>query len=153
MTNLIHMDLYSPFVLAYCSDYYVVKKKLGLPASISFGVIEGVNDDGTPLLDDNGTLVTGPVPYRTFVMLISLACHVAVSTLTDYLFVEEKIPLKNDFFNCFRVSPSSGLIEQSTSRRLPDKQNGINLDDMNGPVNGSYIPRPEYSRNGSTEKH
>ena len=45
----------------------------------------------------------GPLPYRTFVMLISLACHLAISTLTDYLFTEEKLNLKYDFFSCFRV--------------------------------------------------
>ena len=45
----------------------------------------------------------GPVPYRTIVMLISLICHIAISTLTHYLFVEEKIPHKYDVLDCYKI--------------------------------------------------
>lgn len=92
------------------------------------------------------SLVTGPVPFRTFVMLISLACHLGISTLTDYLFTEEKVNLKFDFFGCFRVSPTTGLIGQSSNRHLHEQQGGMSLDELAS--NGSYIPRPEFSRNG-----
>ena len=53
--------------------------------------------------DENGDPLSGPLPFRTFVMLISLSCHVAMSTLANYIFVEEKIPRKFDFFKCFRI--------------------------------------------------
>lgn len=97
-----------------------------LEPTISFGTIASqyhFNDDGTPM--------TGDVPYRTFVMLISLACHVAVSSLTHYIFVEEKVPLKYDFLKCFEENSNTGLIHSASSRYLADSpSNGISLDDI-----------------------
>ena len=72
------------------------EKAFNLEPVISFGYLYGEGHT-----DENP--ITGPLPYRTFVMLISLACHVGISTLTDYLFTEEKLKLKWDFFSCFRV--------------------------------------------------
>lgn len=106
------------------------EKSFGLEAAISFGHIS----------TESGT---GPVPYRTIVMLISLFCHVAVSTLTHYLFVEEKIPQKFDFFQCYQVSETTGLVEQASSRHLDTSPSAITLDELAS--NGSFIPRPEYS--------
>ena len=51
----------------------------------------------------DGELLVGELPFRTFVMIISLITHILVSWLTHYLFVEEKIPLKFDFFNCYKL--------------------------------------------------
>ena len=36
-------------------------------------------------------------------MIISLTCHILISTLTHYMFVKEKIPQKYDFFNCYKI--------------------------------------------------
>jgi len=116
------------------------EKAFNLDAVISFGYLYGEADAVT------GKIPEGPLPYRTFVMLISLACHVAISTLTDYLFTEEKLNLKYDFFSCFRVSSTTGLIGQSSNRHLTEQAGTITLDELAS--NGSYIPRPEYSRNG-----
>ena len=74
------------------------EKAFNLDPVISFGYLYGEADAVTGVVPE-----PGPLPYRTFVMLISLACHVAISTLTDYLFTEEKLNLKYDFFSCFRV--------------------------------------------------
>jgi len=108
------------------------ESSFNLDAVISFGEITNPE-----------TNETGPVPYRTFVMLISLACHVLVSTLTHYLFVEEKIPQKFDFFRCYQISSTTGLVEQSSSRHLDNATSTITLDELAS--NGSFIPRPEYS--------
>jgi len=110
--------------------------KLGIPVGISFGTIYG---DCETYPDD----CSGPVPYRTFVMLISLICHFLISTLTHYLFVEEKISQKYDFFGCFRVSSTTGLVEQASSRHLDNANGTITLDELAS--NGSFIPRPEYT--------
>lgn len=116
------------------------EKAFNLEPVLVFGTLYGEG------LDTEGNPVTGPVPFRTFVMLISLACHLGISTLTDYLFTEEKVNLKFDFFGCFRVSPTTGLIGQSSNRHLHEQQGGMSLDELAS--NGSYIPRPEFSRNG-----
>jgi len=117
------------------------EKAFNLDPVISFGYLYGEADAVTGVVPE-----PGPLPYRTFVMLISLACHVAISTLTDYLFTEEKLNLKYDFFSCFRVSSTTGLIGQSSNRHLTEQAGTITLDELAS--NGSYIPRPEYSRNG-----
>jgi len=128
------------FVIGLALRLMCGEKTFNLDPVISFGLLYGEADAVT------GVVPTGPLPYRTFVMLISLACHVAMSTLTDYLFVEEKLNLKYDFFSCFRVNSTTGLIGQSTNRHLTEQPGGITLDELAS--NGSYIPRPEYSRNG-----
>ena len=51
----------------------------------------------------DGEKLVGDLPFRTFVMIISMISHIMVSWLTHYLFVEEKIPLKFDFFNCYKL--------------------------------------------------
>ena len=85
----------SLLLILYIS-YLGGEAKLGIPVGISFGTIYG---DCETYPND----CSGPVPYRTFVMLISLICHFLISTLTHYLFVEEKISQKYDFFGCYRV--------------------------------------------------
>lgn len=65
---------------------------------ISFGTITS-----SVHVDANGKFETGPVPFRTIVMLISLTSHILISSLTHYLFVEEKIPREFDIFKCFRI--------------------------------------------------
>jgi hypothetical protein len=109
---------------------------LGIPVGISFGTIYGD-------CDNNPEDCSGPVPYRTIVMLISLICHFLISTLTHYLFVEEKIPQKYDFFGCYKVSSTTGLVEQASSRHLDNANGTITLDELAS--NGSFIPRPEYT--------
>lgn len=136
-------------------------EKLGIPVALSFGEIKGdescifvPSEDCQGPEDDEscvkvaGEDCVGPVPFRTIVMLISLFCHLGISTLTHYLFVEEKIKTKFDFFKCYKVSPTTGLVEQASSRHLDNAPGTITLDELAS--NGSFIPRPEYS-NG--QKH
>ena len=68
---------------------------MGLPKHLVFGTISA--------LDESGATQEGDVPFRTIVMLISLITHILVSSLTHYLFVEEKISLKFDIFECYDV--------------------------------------------------
>ena len=63
---------------------------LGLKETISFG---------TYTVDGE----SGALPFRLFVMLITLVVHIIVSTVTHHIFVEEKIPLKLDFLKCYRL--------------------------------------------------
>ena len=65
---------------------------LEMPATISFGEIQ----------DPSGSGETGPVPFRTIVMLIALISQVIISLLAHYLFTKEKMDLKFDFFGCFK---------------------------------------------------
>merc|ERR1712203_425141 len=104
------------FVIGLVLRLMCGEKAFNLDPVISFGYLYGEANAVT------GVVPEGPLPYRTFVMLISLACHVAISTLTDYLFTEEKLNLKYDFFSCFRVSSTTGLIGQSSNRHLTEKQ-------------------------------
>ena len=73
------------------------EKTLGLETVMSFGQIcsaDTFNDQGKP--------ECGPLPFRTFVMLISLAIHLAVSGLTHYLFTREKLSPTFDFLHCYK---------------------------------------------------
>jgi hypothetical protein len=65
--------------------------------------------------------------------------HAEISTLYYLLFVQNYIS-----FSLF--SPTTGLIGQSSNRHLHEQQGGMSLDELAS--NGSYIPRPEFSRNG-----
>jgi len=126
------------FVIGLALRLACGEKSFELAPAISFGVI--TNQE---CVDAGLEECTGPVPYRTIVMLISLAFHVAISTLTDYLFVEEKISQKYDILNCYQTSSTTGLVEQATSRHLDNAPGTITLDELAS--NGSFIPRPEYS--------
>jgi len=126
------------FVIGLALRLACGEKSFELAPAISFGVI--TNQE---CVDAGLEGCTGPVPYRTIVMLISLAFHVAISTLTDYLFVEEKISQKYDILNCYQTSSTTGLVEQATSRHLDNAPGTITLDELAS--NGSFIPRPEYS--------
>jgi len=74
-------------------------------------------------------------------MLITLISHVCISSLTHYLFVEEKIPLQYDFFGCYQFSATTGLVTPASSRHLDNGDGGINLDELAG--RGNFIPRPQ----------
>ena len=95
---------------------------MSLPATMSFGNIFAYTDPITNVVTTVTTSVpagatylsvgkydlpdgwaAGELPFRTFVMIISMISHILVSWLTHYLFVEEKIPLKFDFFNCYKL--------------------------------------------------
>jgi len=91
----------------------------------------------------DGEKLVGDLPFRTFVMIISMISHILVSWLTHYLFVEEKIPLKFDFFNCYKLSQSTGLVTSASSRHMEpmSNSNGISLDELAG--RGNFIPRPQ----------
>ena len=115
--------------------------KLGLPASISFGHIlhpdyesydvctaalagECPAEDYDTPEKMEGCLeaaCTGPVPFRTICMLLSLVSniivvvdisrvlirhffqilHLVITSITHYLFTREKVDLRFDFFDCF----------------------------------------------------
>ena len=78
------------------------ESSFSIPAQITFGKVYAYDDVGEILIGDDGNPITGDVPYRTIVMLITLISHVCISSLTHYLFVEEKIPLQYDFFGCYQ---------------------------------------------------
>lgn len=65
---------------------------MGITDYISFGTIT----------DPNDPTVTGPVPYRTIVVILTFFIHLTLSLSTHYLFTREVIPLKYDFLGCFR---------------------------------------------------
>lgn len=64
---------------------------LEIPATITFGSFANEDDPSKP----------GPAPFRTIVMLLSIAIHVGVSLSTEYFFTNGFLTLKNDFFGCF----------------------------------------------------
>lgn len=108
---------------------------MGLNPVISFGTITSATEF------ENGVALTGPVPYRTFVMLITLAVHVAVSSFFHYIFMEEKVSLKFDILKCYRISQSTGLVEPASTRHLEnDIHIGITLEELAN--RGSFVPRP-----------
>jgi len=120
------------FILGLILRLMCGEKSFNLAPVISFGKIKTETGEG-------------PVPYRTIVMLISLSVHVLVSTLTHYLFVEEKVSSKYDFFKCFKKSSTTGLMEQSSSRHLNEGSGGITLDELASNGGSFQVPRPEYS--------
>merc|ERR1719187_2759067 len=95
------------FFLGLIIRLLVGEKKLGLAATFSFG--ELVNDV---------TNETGPVPFRTYVMLISLASHVLVSGVTHLLFTKQWIGLRFDFLGCYKKNPDVGKIEMARTRMM-----------------------------------
>ena len=88
----------SSFIIGLTLRLLCGDKTLGLDSIISFGKITSETEIG-----EDGKYLTGEVPYRTFVMLITLAVHVLVSTVTHHLFMEEKVPLKCDVLKCYRL--------------------------------------------------
>ena len=64
---------------------------LEIPATITFGSFANAIDPSAP----------GPAPFRTIVMLISIAIHIGLSLSTDYIFTNGLLSLKYDFFRCF----------------------------------------------------
>ena len=88
------------FVLGLMLRLMCGEASFGLDPVIVFGKIQSsthLDSDGCEL----NKFQTGDVPFRTIVMVITLVFHFLVSTLTHYLFVEEKISLRYDFFDCF----------------------------------------------------
>ena len=83
----------SSFIIGLILRLLCGDELLELPKIISFGKIYSSDYPGE----------SGEVPYRTFVMLISLAVHFLISTITHYLFKEEKVKLKFDFLKCYRI--------------------------------------------------
>jgi len=100
------------FFLGLIIRLLVGEKKLGLVATFSFG--ELVNDV---------TNETGPVPFRTYVMLISLASHILVSGVTHLLFTKQWVDLRFDFFGCYKKNADVGRIEMARTRMM-DKPEG-----------------------------
>lgn len=127
----------SSFIIGLTLRLLCGDKTLGLDSIISFGKITSETE-----IDEDGIYKTGEVPYRTFVMLITLVVHVLVSTVTHHLFMEEKVPLKCDVLKCYRLSQSTGLVEPGSSRHLETNglPNGITLEDLAN--RGSFVPRP-----------
>ena len=70
---------------------------MSIPQAISFGSVVG--DE----IDDSGNFVSGPVPFRTIVMLISLFSHLLISSLTNFLFMSKKIRMDLDILNVFEI--------------------------------------------------
>ena len=70
---------------------------LSIPETINFGSI--VTDEK----DESGIFLSGPVPFRTIVMLISLLTHLIFSSLSNHLFKAKKISLRFDFFDVFEM--------------------------------------------------
>ena len=68
---------------------------LKIPPTISFGEIHCTS---SPDCTD-----TGPVPFRTIVMLLSLILHVLLSSITHHLFTNDKLDIKYDFFHCYTL--------------------------------------------------
>ena len=102
----------SSFIIGLTLRLLCGDKVLGLPQEISFGKIISSDYPGE----------TGEVPYRTFVMLITLVVHFLISTVTHHLFMEEKVPLttfmkigpfnlKYDFLSCYRLRYESYFFE------------------------------------------
>ncbi len=63
---------------------------LGIPPYVSFG--ELTNPD---------TGETGPVPFRTIVVCITIVIHLVLSTVAHLLFTRKILSLKLDVFGCF----------------------------------------------------
>lgn len=120
----------SSFIIGLILRLLCGDELLELPKIISFGKIYSSDYPGE----------SGEVPYRTFVMLISLAVHFLISTITHYLFKEEKVKLKFDFLKCYRISPSTGLVEPASTRHLENEWNGITLEELAN--RDSFVPRP-----------
>ena len=83
-----------PFVGALIASSAGGDVLLNIPATITFGSFPNSDPCGDP----------GPAPFRTIVMLISIALHVGISLSTDYLFTNGHLPLQHDFFHCFEIT-------------------------------------------------
>jgi len=106
---------------------------LNIPATITFGSFPNSDPCGDP----------GPAPFRTIVMLISIALHVGISLSTDYLFTNGHLPLQHDFFHCFEIT-NGGLIKSSGSRFLEAEE--ITLDEL--AKKGNFMPRASIKNGG-----
>lgn len=131
--------------------------KLGIPALISFGKIQDpewdkcfseakekdmlcsdkYSGDADAMGDCQYSACTGDVPFRTFVMLISLSLHVAISSLTHHLFVNDKVDISKDFMNVYEKTHQSGKVVMRCTRHLET------ADEME-----LKIPRPKVIDNG-----
>ena len=94
-----------PFVGALIASSAGGDVLLNIPATITFGSFPNSDPCGDP----------GPAPFRTIVMLISIAIHVGISLSTDYLFTNGHLPLQHDFFHCFEIT----LVLQRSVTELP----------------------------------
>lgn len=140
--------------------------KLGIPALISFGKIQdpdwdqcyldakvkGVlcsdkySEDAAKMEDCQYAACTGDVPFRTFVMLISLSLHVAISSLTHHLFVNDKVDISKDFMNVYEKTHQSGKVVMRSTRHL-ETADEMELkiprpkviDNQEGMSKGSYV--------------
>eukprot|EP00095_Tigriopus_kingsejongensis_P004716 maker-scaffold763_size101323-snap-gene-0.14 protein:Tk04716 transcript:maker-scaffold763_size101323-snap-gene-0.14-mRNA-1 annotation:"cre-cho-1 protein" len=106
---------------------------LGFPATISFGTLYGSNPEDH-----------APMPFRTFVMLISLLVHMGLSSATQWFFSRHPDRLSWDFFQCFHVHRIHGGIVQSSSRHMIAPES-IGMEDYK-----ATDTKPAYSNQGYT---
>lgn len=106
---------------------------LEIPATITFGSFANEIDPSAP----------GPAPFRTIVMLISIAIHIGLSLSTDYIFTNGLLSLKYDFFRCFERT-NDGVVKASGSRFLEAEE--ITLDDL--AKKGNFMPRASIKNGG-----
>jgi len=146
------------FFLALLLRLLCGEGKLGIPAVISFGKIYAPEWDACTakamekdvlcslkyaegsdkLADCEMAACTGDVPFRTFVMLISLFLHLIISSITNHLFVNDKVDISKDFLNVFEKTHQSGKVVMRTTRHLES------ADEME-----LKIPRPKVIDNGA----
>jgi len=107
------------------------------------GSIYNVTSGNYDLPDD---WKAGPLPFRTFVMLIGLITQLLVTELTYYLFVEsKKLSLRYDFFDCYVEGPR-GTIEPKTNRFLDEDKDNMEMKDHPSTyTKSSYSNGSEYN--------
>lgn len=93
---------------------------LGMPALITLGTYSTACAAGT---------CTGPLPFRTIIMLAGLAVHLAVSQVTHSLFTSCCLGLRFDLLNCYMVDEQAKyvykvVLKASTAMEAPATTRG-----------------------------